>query len=193
MSSAPVSLGSSDGYESNGDEVQLINALYELRDTELSFYNDIKFILDEVVPTIHHDIDLLFSGLHEIMELSQSLYYQFVDIAAMEDRYLQCQTLSAVFLEEMVDLRAVYAPYCSRQTEASVKAGQINNATTDVIISTARREGRTKAFNLNSLLIKPVQRVTKYPLLLQQVTPPIEGASDLREILHQFTLKQNFS
>ena len=39
------------------------------------------------------------------------------------------------------------------------------------VISTARREGKTQAFNLNSLLIKPVQRVTKYPLLLEQVRP----------------------
>jgi hypothetical protein len=50
------------------------------------------------------------------------------------------------------------------------KAGQINNVTTDVLISKARKEGRTMAFNLNSLLIKPVQRITKYPLILQQVS-----------------------
>jgi len=97
MSSAPVSLGSSDGYESNGDEVQLINALYELRDTELSFYNDIKFILDEVVPTIHHDNDLLFGGLHEIMDFSRELYENFVEIVAVEDRYVQCQALGKEF------------------------------------------------------------------------------------------------
>ena len=36
-------------------------------------------------------------------------------------------------------------------------------------IQISRKEGKTQAFNLNSLLIKPVQRVTKYPLLLEQV------------------------
>ena len=39
----------------------------------------------------------------------------------------------------------------------------------EVAISNARKEGTTQAFNLNSLLIKPVQRVTKYPLLLEQI------------------------
>ena len=42
-------------------------------------------------------------------------------------------------------------------------------ASLEVAISNARKEGKTQAFNLNSLLIKPVQRVTKYPLLLEQI------------------------
>ena len=42
-------------------------------------------------------------------------------------------------------------------------------ASLEMAISNARKEGKTQAFNLNSLLIKPVQRVTKYPLLLEQI------------------------
>ena len=55
------------------------------------------------------------------------------------------------------------------QDPDKVRAGQVNSPEVDCVISAARKEGRTKAFNLNSLLIKPVQRITKYPLLLQQV------------------------
>jgi len=99
---------------------------------------------------------------------------------ATRQTIFKTRSLAKLFLEEMVpSMGSVYGPYCSRQTEASVKAAQINNASTDSIISKARREGRTKAFNLNSLLIKPVQRVTKYPLLLQQVTTPTGGAMKL--------------
>ena len=134
MSSAPVSLVSlplsSDGSEmSTGDEVQLINAIYELRDTELSFFKDLKFILEEVLPQIAQqqcDRELLFGGLREIMQFSYSLYRQFVTIADIEDRFVQCQKLATLFLEEMVELRGVYAPYCARQSEASVKAAQVS-------------------------------------------------------------------
>ena len=53
-------------------------------------------------------------------------------------------------------------------------AGAIGQIVTEVgvieeKIQNSRKEGKTQAFNLNSLLIKPVQRVTKYPLLLEQV------------------------
>jgi hypothetical protein len=60
----------------NGDNVLLINAIYELRDTELSFYKDIRFTLDEVAATIHTNEFMLFGGLQEIAELSNSLYIQ---------------------------------------------------------------------------------------------------------------------
>lgn len=81
----------------------------------------------------------------------------------------QCAELAKLFLDEIVEMRNVYGPYCSRQTEASVKAAQLNTQEIDQMISEARRRGETKAFNMNSLLIKPVQRITKYPLLIGQI------------------------
>ena len=76
-----------------------------------------------------------------------------------------------LFLDELVTLREVYAPYCARQSQVADVLSQIVTevALIEEKISQSRRDGKTQAFNLNSLLIKPVQRVTKYPLLLEQV------------------------
>lgn len=94
---------------------------------------------------------------------------KFADLDRLETLEEQCAELAKLFLDEIVEMRNVYGPYCSRQGEASVKAAQLNTQEIDQMISEARRRGETKAFNMNSLLIKPVQRITKYPLLIGQI------------------------
>lgn len=36
-----------------------------------------------------------------------------------KDRFEQCRILSTLFLNKIIEMRAVYAPYCARQSIAS--------------------------------------------------------------------------
>ena len=94
MSSAPVDIPnrttSLPPDSDPGDEVQLVNAIYELRDTELSFHKDLLFILTELtdmVPKRHQEF--LFGGLEELNKFSLSLYESLKTIASKKNRYEQ--------------------------------------------------------------------------------------------------------
>jgi hypothetical protein len=81
--------------------------------------------------------------------------------------------LGEAFLQLMPRIRKIYIEYCSRHEAgmlrlqeviaASPKASSFFKECTEV----ARKH--THAWDLASLLIKPVQRVLKYPLLIQQI------------------------
>ncbi|CAJ0755213.1 9596_t:CDS:10 [Entrophospora sp. SA101] len=69
-------------------------------------------------------------------------------------------------------MEAVYGEYCKRH-EASVQKLQEFDDDENVqgFLQKCKKqcEGRTRSWDIASLLIKPVQRVLKYPLLLQQI------------------------
>ena len=105
----------------SGDEVQLINAIYELRDTEISFCADLDFILADLVPLVpdKHQ-DLLFGGLDELVRFSAELGEKLKEISEKKNRAHQCKLLYRLFLDKLVMLREVYAPYCARQSQVIV-------------------------------------------------------------------------
>ena len=105
--------------------MQLINAIFELRDTELSFHSDLRFMLDVLRPltTQRATAELLFGGLEEIDNFSESLYSQLDQISKIESRTDQCMKLYKLFLDQLMTLREVYAPYCARQSQGT---GQIS-------------------------------------------------------------------
>ena len=96
-----------------------MNAIYELRDTELSFHNDLRFTLDSLRPLVSNrqTADLLFGGLDEIDTFSSNLHEQLEAISQIETRTEQCMKLYKLFLDQLMTLRDVYSPYCARQSQ----------------------------------------------------------------------------
>jgi len=82
------------------------------------------------------------------------------------------------FAEFMYAMEKVYGDYCKNHDAAAARLQQLETVPGIAIWlqeCKACAEDLTNAWNLESLLIKPVQRVLKYPLLLSQLlecTPP---------------------
>ncbi|BEI87648.1 uncharacterized protein CcaverHIS019_0103660 [Cutaneotrichosporon cavernicola] len=80
--------------------------------------------------------------------------------------------LGEAFLKALSRLRPLYTYYCSRQAQARARLQELQN---DPSYSAhlndcwAKVKAHTHAWNLDSMLIKPVQRVTKYPLLFEDL------------------------
>ncbi|GMK56744.1 hypothetical protein CspeluHIS016_0305840 [Cutaneotrichosporon spelunceum] len=80
--------------------------------------------------------------------------------------------LGEAFLKALPGLRPLYTYYCSRQAQARARLQELQN---DPSYSAHLNEcwdkvkAHTHAWNLDSMLIKPVQRVTKYPLLFEDL------------------------
>ncbi|RKP37845.1 hypothetical protein BJ085DRAFT_41137 [Dimargaris cristalligena] len=78
-------------------------------------------------------------------------------------------------------VREVYTQYCTNfdTAMACLAILQKNDPDTRIFLERQQRHlaGKTHAWDLASLLIKPVQRVLKYPLLFQQLTKLTDGAT----------------
>lgn len=90
------------------------------------------------------------------------------ELADQEDDFI-----GAVFLQLTNRIQQVYGIYYAKHEASIAKLQEV--ATTSAKASSFLREciaavrGHTNAWDLASLLIKPVQRMLKYPLLLQQI------------------------
>lgn len=80
--------------------------------------------------------------------------------------------LGEAFLRALPRLRPLYTYYCSRQAQASARLLELQNDpgySAHLNECWAKVKSHTHAWNLDSMLIKPVQRITKYPLLFEDL------------------------
>ncbi|PWN29131.1 hypothetical protein BDZ90DRAFT_231130 [Jaminaea rosea] len=135
-------------------------------------------------PLSHSDIRVIFTGVEActafademtcLLEASMgtlaanSLPSEAADLEDSND-----DTIGLAFRQLASRIQAVYGAYCSKH-EASITrlrdvASTSSRAAQFLKECTAVARRRTNAWDLASLLIKPVQRMLKYPLLLKQI------------------------
>ncbi|KAL1920032.1 uncharacterized protein VTP21DRAFT_1178 [Calcarisporiella thermophila] len=92
--------------------------------------------------------------------------------------------IGEAFLNSMSQIEEVYCEYCKHHETAILRLQEVEKDPSVATFFQACKEqmaGRTTSWDLSSLLIKPVQRVLKYPLLLMQIvklTPPTHSDYD---------------
>ncbi|KAM3414732.1 hypothetical protein BST61_g9888 [Cercospora zeina] len=97
---------------------------------------------------------------------------------AMDNARDQTTTIGRTFLMNIPQMENVYGTYLKNHDAANQRLSAIQNTTTVkcwLDECHANASDITSAWDLDSLLVKPTQRVAKYPMLLQQlleVTPP---------------------
>ncbi|SPO30796.1 uncharacterized protein UTRI_05592_B [Ustilago trichophora] len=120
---------------------------------------------DEMVVVLEGAIGKICSGTAE--EAAQLLARGEVSEESETDRVGQA------FLKLMPRIEQVYSAYCSRHEASMAKLQELLSTQPKVtaFISECTQAARayTNAWDLSSLLIKPVQRVLKYPLLLSEI------------------------
>ncbi|KAI8641457.1 hypothetical protein BD408DRAFT_388804 [Parasitella parasitica] len=148
----------------------------ELIATEKSYQADM-----ELIQEIYLD-DQVFSKL----EIKQ-IFINLLDIIAFGKEFVQllesCQqdeyhnegemTIGIAFSMMMHRMEQIYGDYCKRHEDAVSKIQELTlqSSSIQAFFTTCKKkiQGRTMCWDLPSLLIKPVQRVLKYPLLLREI------------------------
>ncbi|KAL7336236.1 hypothetical protein PS15p_201596 [Mucor circinelloides] len=148
----------------------------ELISTEKSYQADM-----ELIQEVYLD-DTIFSKV----EIKQ-IFINLLDIIAFEKEFVQllesCQqdeyqnetemTIGIAFSMMMHRMEQIYGDYCKRHEDAVCKIQELSHRSLSVqaFFTTCKEkiQGRTMCWDLPSLLIKPVQRVLKYPLLLREI------------------------
>ncbi|GAA5887492.1 hypothetical protein JCM6882_001427 [Rhodosporidiobolus microsporus] len=117
------------------------------------------------------DLHIVFANLEEIATLAEG-FANLLDSAsgseddpeAMDDR------IGEVFVEMIPRIQQVYSTYCARHHRAILRLQELEESLRTYFSECKTlSHGRTNAWDLASLLIKPVQRCLKYPLLLDQI------------------------
>lgn len=132
-----------------------------------------------VRPLSPADVKTIFLNIGTMAAVSDTLATELeAALGNPEDEYSTpggeggSDRLGEAFLKSLPRLRPLYTYYCSRQAQASARLQELQN---DPSYSAylndcwSKVKAHTHAWNLDSMLIKPVQRVTKYPLLFEDL------------------------
>nr|XP_058918196.1 rho guanine nucleotide exchange factor 37 isoform X3 [Kogia breviceps] len=169
--------GSPDGEGRAHEERSLLHqslAVRELIDTEVSYLHVLQLCASDIRSHLQQlpqgDLDVLFSNIDDIIKVNSKLLHDLQEIAAREEE--QVQLIGNLFLEFQEELEQVYKVYCASYEQALLLVetyrkeprlqGEIQN-TIEAVLPQAGPSG------LSFLLVIPLQRITKYPLLLQKI------------------------
>ncbi|KAF9101958.1 hypothetical protein BGX27_011245 [Mortierella sp. AM989] len=168
--------------------------IQELLETEVSYSKDM-LLLQEVYATdmaqsslfTQADEKIIFMNLGEIIELSLDFIALLTPACGggAGEVYNDGATfVGEAFLQMTSRIRRVYSEYCKRQEASAQHLLELDNRK-DLKqffdACTEKCKGRTTTWDLASMIIKPVQRVLKYPLLINQIhalTPPEHADSE---------------
>ncbi|XP_014911240.1 rho guanine nucleotide exchange factor 38 isoform X1 [Poecilia latipinna] len=152
----------------------------ELVQTEKDYLTDLELCIREVVQPLRVlqvvDVDRLFTNMETVCEVSAALLHRMH--AALSDPDPEAVVIGDVFIQAKAALEDVYKIYCYHHDDANMslkayeKEEQIKQHFTTCILALKKiyeQEGKPNLLDMGSLLIKPVQRIMKYPLLLGEL------------------------
>ncbi|CAN9510325.1 unnamed protein product [Ophioblennius macclurei] len=174
--------------------------IQELVQTEKDYLTDLELCIREVVQPLRNlqvvDVDRLFTNMETVCEVSAALLHRLHEAVAEPD--LEAVIIGEVFIQAKAALEDVYKIYCYHHDDANLslksyeKDEEIKQHFTTCVSELKKiydQEGKPNLLDMGSLIIKPVQRIMKYPLLLGelwQATP--EDHPDHQPLQEAFTL-----
>ncbi|XP_071604691.1 dynamin-binding protein isoform X4 [Heliangelus exortis] len=146
----------------------------ELLQTERDYIRDLEMCVERMMVPMQQaqmqniDFEGLFGNIHMVISFSKQL------LSTLE----ASDAIGPVFLAQRAELESIYKVYCQNHDEAIAlletyeKDEKMQKLLLDLLGSLRSlysEWGSTNYINLGSFLIKPVQRVMRYPLLLMEL------------------------
>uniref|UniRef100_UPI00358F9D37 dynamin-binding protein isoform X2 n=1 Tax=Myxine glutinosa TaxID=7769 RepID=UPI00358F9D37 len=163
-----------------------VKILAELHQTERDYFQDMQLCLQHFLLPLRAqqlpglDLPCLFGNLEDVIEMSSRLLVALQHVLC---QHPEKQLVGEVFLSCNDELESVYKAYCQNHDDA-ISLLEIYEKNSDVsaaienCLSVIRRQ--TPCISLGALLIEPVQRLMRYPLLLAEL---LESTPDTHEDL----------
>ncbi|XP_010625446.1 rho guanine nucleotide exchange factor 37 isoform X1 [Fukomys damarensis] len=149
-------------------------AIRELIDTEVSYLHMLQLCASDVRSRLRQlpqgDLDVLFCNLDEIIQVNSRFLHGLQETASKEEK--QVHLIGHLFLEFQEDFEQVYKVYCANYDQALLllevyrKEPELQREIQSIIQAVVPQAGPS---GLSFILVIPVQRITKYPLLLQKI------------------------
>lgn len=177
----------------------------EIVETEEKYGRDLRIILEEFYKPMQvagllssEQLSAIFLNTEELLEhncvLAEKLRDALEIAIEQGDEDLLTVNVGSIFIEAAPMLHA-FESYCTRQGAASLLLANLEKEKEllRIFLRVSQMENSVlRRMNLNSFLMVPVQRITKYPLLLSRlykVTPShIVGKEAIKEAQHNIEL-----
>ena len=153
------------------EEIARQEVIRELFLTEADYVRDLKVIiklmydLKKLALVSPKDISVLFSNIEQILPINQELLKNLQDkinANAVVDH------IGDIFLQ-ISDYLKIYTMYCSNHPYAVIKYQSISSKQFQKFLENCKLLPECRQMELSSFLIKPVQRICKYPLLIREL------------------------
>lgn len=112
----------------------------------------------------------IFCNLKEIVDISNSLLNDFEELIL--NRTFDKQEIGKCFIKNTQSIKKIYAYYAQYIEHSNAileKSEKCNDIQEYIQNGLTIIKQKINVFDLHSLLLKPIQRVLKYPLLLQEL------------------------
>uniref|UniRef100_A0A670J7S7 MCF.2 cell line derived transforming sequence like n=1 Tax=Podarcis muralis TaxID=64176 RepID=A0A670J7S7_PODMU len=165
------------------------HVMNELLETERAYVEELLCVLEGyaaemdsplmahlILPGLQNKKDVLFGNMEEIYHFHNRIF-----LRELENYIEYPELVGRCFLERMEDFQ-IYEKYCQNKPRSESLWRQFSDS---VFFQECQRKLDHK-LSLDSYLLKPVQRITKYQLLLKEMlkySKNCEGAEDLQEAL----------
>ncbi|XP_069828497.1 rho guanine nucleotide exchange factor 37 isoform X2 [Dendropsophus ebraccatus] len=150
-------------------------AVEELISTEVAYVKSLRLLIGTIQPKMEEipdiDVKCLFSNLNEILLVHESFLNELKKTEHDHQNQLIC--IGSLFQEYSKDMENVYTVYCSAYTRTTSLLQHYQETHVGELIQYAMKyalSGSSSHYtDLSFYLIMPVQRITKYPLLLHNI------------------------
>ncbi|XP_025079789.1 pleckstrin homology domain-containing family G member 5-like [Pomacea canaliculata] len=166
-------------------------AIWELLQTELSYISVSNCLLNIQQEALLNEIETerLFSNIDQVLicncRLWQDSLINILEDARRNRHPLNPSLLKPAFLSEFKKLIGPYTKYCMEQKQCTeyMKSRHTENDLFKMFVLWAETQKQCNRLKLTDLLVKPVQRITKYSLLLQAILRKTEDDRQRRDLL----------
>jgi hypothetical protein len=147
-------------------------AIFELIYTEKTYLHDLQsavsiFLLPLEKAISRKEVDQVIGNWDDLLAINTVLLSDLQTIEANPDEPI-VHVVGNVLKRHIDSLASVYEIYCSGQMMATKKLMDLlKNPSVDGILKNA--SSQTSGLDLSSYLLKPMQRITRYPLLVKQI------------------------
>ncbi|XP_055912609.1 protein still life, isoform SIF type 1 isoform X2 [Eupeodes corollae] len=180
------------------DAEKLRKAILELVDTERAYVRHLNNLLEHYLEPMKREtflsnaeINALFGNIHEIVAFQRQFLQNLEEALELEPDFHKFEhpsqfrnvlfSIGSAFLYYVNHFK-LYSSFCASHSKAQkvLHPNEGNNALQEFLA--ARNPKQQHSSTLESYLIKPIQRILKYPLLLQQLRNLTDSRAD--EHLH---------
>ncbi|KAM5298228.1 LOW QUALITY PROTEIN: rho guanine nucleotide exchange factor 37 [Ctenodactylus gundi] len=149
-------------------------AIRELMDTEASYVHLLQLCASDLRSRLQQlpqgDLNVLFSNMDEIIQVNSRFLHGLQETASKEEE--QVHLIGNLFLEFHEEFEQVYKVYCASYDQALLllevyrKEPELQREIQGIVEAVVPQAGPS---GLSFVLVTPLQRITKYPLLLQKI------------------------
>ncbi|GBC18369.1 uncharacterized protein OCT59_006422 [Rhizophagus irregularis] len=148
-------------------------AIFELISTEQSYLRDLQMIIEVFYGPLQNiliedELKIIFSNIEDILLCNTAILSDLEQ--RQKDDKLFVKNVGDILLKHSDDL-VCYEIYCGKQLNASkfLQNKRNVNKTFSEFLKKAQQDPQCGSLDLSSFLLKPMQRITRYPLLIRQI------------------------